>query len=97
LIASAVLRRCHDGAGEHADSLVPARAAPPVRAVLADPQADLRQVEHLTGEMTQLLTVTKITLAASAHRRAMIDDLIRHSDLSEMPALMTGLTARLAP
>ena len=38
----AVLRRGRDRGREYADRLVPARAAPPVRAVLADPQADLR-------------------------------------------------------
>ena len=47
--------------------------------------------------MTQVLPVTKITLAASTHRRTVIDDLIGHRDLSEVPALVAGLAAPLTP
>ena len=47
--------------------------------------------------MTQVLPLTKIALAASTHRRAVIENLVGHRDAGEVPALMPGLPAGLTP
>lgn len=59
-------------------------------------QPDLRQIEDLTNEMTDILTSRQIRAAARAERRDVINDLVRHRDLLQMPARMAALAARLA-
>ncbi|MEA2127507.1 MAG: hypothetical protein QOJ85_398 [Solirubrobacteraceae bacterium] len=92
-----VLRRRDDRGRERSGRLVPARAAPPPRAMLTDRQADLGQIEHLTRVISDVRRAAEIRVAARADRRGMIDDLIRDDGLRQMPTRMALLAARPAP
>jgi len=59
-------------------------------------QFDLGQIEHLPGPMANIDTVTQITVTSAADPGNVIDDLVGHRDLRQMPAIMAGLAARLA-
>jgi hypothetical protein len=63
--------------------------------MLAGTQPNLRKIEHLTGEMPNLLANAQIAVAALAHPRDVIDDLVRDSDRFQMPTPMALLPATL--
>jgi len=46
--------------------------------------------------MANIDTVTQITVTSAADPGNVIDDLVGHRDLRQMPAIMAGLTPRLA-
>lgn len=56
---------------------MPAGAAPPLRAMLADPQTHQRQIKDLPGLLAHQHAVGEIATAALTARREMPDDLIR--------------------